>query len=543
MFHFYVLFAEKFNIASRSDSTSRVATTVKRGSMSSQVKDDGQTGLAGKDAVRSKGPVSSGEMDARLEMCFLNAIKYSVKESELPLLANTFYKTHMTKYCPAGEHLEIKKSSYKTFSKFLKKQEKAGLINVKMRSKGGGECIVRVDKSHNLPSDMHAIGDTNKTEATTEDKASTVATAVVKASAAGTTNRPVFTEMFEVTSDTLPVFGRRGFKEGDVLNESDVRQIINDYLDERNLSHDDFDYFLDKLNYKCEIRTNTGRLIQKKGDFRPIKIDIHVMDTAPYRQTTVVEKLDEFGIKLSDFCDTVHKKLSCGASIMSPHTDSTLGKIRAKVVVQGNQIDSVGDILINEYGVPRKLLTLVIPDEYQIVEKVISKEELSIDKKRQNKLKNVLCITGIAEHENENLKELVMGLARDLNVGICVTDIDACGRRGNPRPGREKEIVVEFACMSVRQDLFMKRGHLRKMEAWDGVHINEDLTPYRREVIYHARQYKRAKLIKSVFSEDGNVFVIDNSGRKHMIIAAVELTVFGELVPPEPKLKRFNFKN
>ena len=230
VFHFYVLFAEKFNIASRSDSTSRVATTVKRDPMSSQVKDDGQTGLGGKDAVRSKGPVSSGEMDARLDMCFLNAIKYSVKESELPLLANTFYKTHMTKYCPVGEHLEIKKSSYKTFSKFLKKQEVAGIITVKMRSKGGGECIVRVDKSHNLLSDMHAIGDTNKTKATTEDKASAVAAVVDKASAAAS-NRPVFTEMFEVTPDVLPIFGRRGYKEGDVLNEHDVRKIINDYVD------------------------------------------------------------------------------------------------------------------------------------------------------------------------------------------------------------------------------------------------------------------------------------------------------------------------
>ena len=297
------------------------------------------------------------------------------------------------------------------------------------------------------------------------------------------------------------------------------------------------------MNYKCEIKTNTGRLIQKKGDFCPIKIELLVMDTAPYRHTTVVEKLDEFGIKLSDFCDTVHKKLSCGASVLSPHTDSTIGKIRAKVVVQGNQMEPVGDILINEYGVPRKLLTLVIPDEYEIVQKVISKEELSYDKKRQNKLKNVLCITGIAEQEHEDLKELVMGLGTDLKVDICETDIDTCERRGNPRPGREKEIVVEFASMSVRQDLFMKRGHLRKMKAWDGVHINEDLMPYRRELIYHARQYARARLIKAAFSGDGNVYVIDNSDKKHMIIAAVELSVFGVLDPPEPKLKRFNFKN
>ena len=327
--------------------------------MSSPVKDDDQAGLAGEAAVRSKDPKSSfDEMDARLEMCFLYAIKFSIKDSELPLLAGTFYKNHMTKYCPAGEHLEIKKSSYKTFSKFLKKQEKTGIINVKTMSKGGGENIVRVDKLHYLLPGRNEFGDIKKTVSTKEDKSSAV--------------------------------------------------------------------------------------------------------------TTVVDKTSAITIK---------DKASAVATVVG-----------------------------------------------------------------QNKLKNVLCITGIAEKETENLKELVIGLARDLKVDMCKTDIDACERRGKPMPGRKREIVVEFASVSVCQDFFTKRGRLRKLEARDGVYINEDLTPYRREVFYHARQYARAKLIKSAFSEDGNVYVMDNSGKKHMIIASEELAIFGVLDPPEPKQKPFKFK-
>ena len=500
--------------------------------MSAKTKNHDLVDTTSKDVVRSKGQKSStDEMDARLEMCFLYAIKFSVKESDLPLLSSTFYKSHMTKYCPAGEHIEIKKSSYKTLSKFLKQKEKLGLINVKTRSKGGGEVISRIDKSHAMLPEMPEYGDSEKTEPVTDSGAS-----------AATSNRPVFMEMFEITPDVFPIFRRCGYKEGDAVNAREARKIINKYVDDRDLSDVDFDYFLSKLNYQCEIMTKTDCVIIKNDDFCPIKIDLLVMKIAPYRQTTAVENLDEFGIDMNEFCDTVHKKLRCGASVLPEHTDPKHGDIGVKVVVQGNQIEKIGDILITDYGIPRKFIVIVIPDEYEIVPKLISKEELLTDKKDQKKLNHILCITGIAEQIDEDLKEVVIRLGKDLKVDICKTDINACERRGKPRPGRKREIVVEFASMSVFQDLFMKRGRLRKMEHRDGVYINEDLTPHRREVFYHARQYARAKLIKWAFSEDGNVFVIDNSGKKHMIIASEELTVFGELIPPRPKLKQFNFR-
>ena len=428
--------------------------------MSSQ---DDPVDLAGKDDVRSKDPKSYPNiMDARLEMCFLNAIQFSLKKTELPLLASTFYQNHMTKYCPTGEHLEIKKSSYKTFSKFLKKQGKAGLITVKMRSKGGGECIVGVDKSHSLQQDMRVCS-TKDTEAAISKE---------RATAMGT-RPPITGVMFELMTKT---------------------------------------------------------------------IKIYTQEHAPYRSTTVIENLDEFGIELKEFCDTVHRKLGCGASVSHPHADPTNDE-RPKVLVQGNQIEPVGDILINEYGVPRKLITSVIHDEDADVPEVVLKEKKSFDKKIQKKMRNSLSITGISEQKHgEDIKELIIGLARDLKVDMCKADIDRCERVGKPRLGRKRKILVEFASMSARQDLFMKRRGLRKIGTWDGVYINEELTPYREELSYHARRYARAKLIKSTFTQDGNVFVIDNFGKKHTIMTSEELTAFGVLDQPDKKPKQFNVK-
>ena len=422
-------------------------------------KSDDPVDLAGKDDVLRKDPKSyPNVMDARLEMCFLNAIKSSLKKSELPLLASTFYQNHMTKYCPAGEHLEIKKSSYKSISKFLKKQEKAGIITVKMRSKGGGECIVGVDKSQSLQQDMRVCNYTKNTEAAIPKE---------RATAMGT-RPPITGVMFELMTKT---------------------------------------------------------------------INIDIQEHAPYRKTTVIENLDEFGIELKEFCDTVHRKLGCRASVSHPHADPTNDEI-PKVVVQGYQIEPVGDILINEYGVPRKLITSVIHDEDEDLPEVVLNEKISFDKKIQKKMRNALCITGIKQKHGEDIKELIIGLARDLNVNMCKADIDTC-ERVERRLGPKRTVIVEFASMSARQDLFMKRRGLRKMGAWDGVYINEELTPYRQEVSYHARQYARAKLIKSTFTQDGNVFVIDNFGNKHMIITSEELTAFGVLDQRDEKPKQF----
>ena len=492
--------------------------------MSSKV--DDQFDQSAKETARSKGPKSPIDvMDARLESCFLYAIKFSVKESELPLPASNFYKTHMTKYCPTGEHLEIKRSSYKKLSKFLKKQEKAGIISVKEKSKGGGEHIVKVDKSHYLLQGLDEYADSKDTKPVMEKKVPKVAS-----------NRPIIREMFEITSDVLPIFGRLGYREGDILKSRDVRQIIVHHIKDKDLPDDDFDFFLSKLVPVCEIRTTTGLLIKKKGDICPIKIDI--TDSGPSRQTTVIENLDEFGIELHEFCDTVHKKLSRGASVTSSHSDHTDEKISAKVVVQGNQIGPVGDLLLTDYCVPRKFLTRIIRDEYEVVPKVISKSEAAFDKKIQYRRRNGLCISGIPEKENEDKKELILSLARDLKVKICKKDIDSCDRSGVPWPGRSRDIVVEFASMSARQNLLINRRKLREMEAWKYVYINEELSPLRKMVFYKARQYAHAKLVKSAFTRDGIVYIIDHAEKKHMITDPEELTVFGPLNPPEPKLEQ-----
>uniref|UniRef100_A0A8C6JJQ4 Uncharacterized protein n=1 Tax=Melopsittacus undulatus TaxID=13146 RepID=A0A8C6JJQ4_MELUD len=89
----------------------------------------------------------SAQMDALFNQCFFHALKCKVKKSDLPLLTSTFLRSHMFSCCPAGQQLDIKKSSYKKFSKFLQYMQHQKILQVKELNKGV-ESIVEVDWKH-----------------------------------------------------------------------------------------------------------------------------------------------------------------------------------------------------------------------------------------------------------------------------------------------------------------------------------------------------------------------------------------------------------
>lgn len=85
--------------------------------------------------------------DSLLIYCFLKAWKTCAKKVELPLLTSKFYKVYLLASIPSGCNLDIKKTSYKKFGKFLAAMQEKGLIKVKELSKGV-ESIVEVNLLH-----------------------------------------------------------------------------------------------------------------------------------------------------------------------------------------------------------------------------------------------------------------------------------------------------------------------------------------------------------------------------------------------------------
>lgn len=83
-------------------------------------------------------------MDDILMHSFIGAIKVNGKKIQLPLLTSTFYSSYVLKSCPPELNLDIKKTSYKKLSVFLKKMAKEGILQIKELNKGV-ESIVAIN--------------------------------------------------------------------------------------------------------------------------------------------------------------------------------------------------------------------------------------------------------------------------------------------------------------------------------------------------------------------------------------------------------------
>ena len=122
-----------------------------------------------------------------------------------------------------------------------------------------------------------------------------------------------------------------------------------------------------------------------------------------------------------------------------------------------------------------------------------------------------------------------MDLARDLNVDICRTDISSSCRDGKVCVGRHREIRVTFTTHKARQSLYMIKKDLHKNSRWNGVYINDVLTAHRNKLLYNARQYVRNRLLKSAYSCDGKIYVVDETNKRYLITVPEDLNAFGTL--------------
>jgi len=79
------------------------------------------------------------KMDELLMTCSLKALKYCIKKEMLPILASTFYKKYVMKFCPEGIEFDIKKTSFKKLSTFLQLLDVERIIKFNVGSNGIAE--------------------------------------------------------------------------------------------------------------------------------------------------------------------------------------------------------------------------------------------------------------------------------------------------------------------------------------------------------------------------------------------------------------------
>lgn len=145
----------------------------------------------------------------------------------------------------------------------------------------------------------------------------------------------------------------------------------------------------------------------------------------------------------------------------------------------------------------------------------IQQLEESVDNAEQYSRRNCLRVTGLPESENENTDDLILNLARSIDVELTVQDIDRSHRLGRPISGvspRPRDIIVKFISYRSRAK-FYKNRVLTKGRGHRGVFINEHLTKSRGRLLYLARRLVKSRQLKSAWTSDGVVLVkhIDDS--------------------------------
>lgn len=150
----------------------------------------------GNDGDDARSPIEI--MDELLLNCILTAIKTSLKKVELPLLVSTLHKSHLLPSCPANQQVDVKKSSYKKISVFLKEIQKMGLLEVKELQKGV-ESIVSINFNHERLEGFKVVK-----SALAAAKQDEVKPAKEEYSP------PQIQEMYSVSATVLPIFATEG---------------------------------------------------------------------------------------------------------------------------------------------------------------------------------------------------------------------------------------------------------------------------------------------------------------------------------------------
>ncbi|NXK34330.1 EIF2D factor, partial [Piprites chloris] len=310
------------------------------------------------------------QMDALFHQCFFHALKCKVKKSDLPLLTSTFLRSHMFSCCPAGQQLDIKKSSYKKFSKFLQSMQNQKILQVKELNKGV-ESIVEVDWKH------------------PDIKAFAVPAGFSPASAAQDSKNedreqvyhaPEIIPLYGVSTRMVPLFQESGHRKGSILSSSEVRNIIinyvktNELVDESNknfvkvnailcdclldkseqdeISHLQWDDLLsrclERLQPLHQVTFFGQEPVVRKGNIHPINITI--AQRSSNKKVTIIQNLELYGLDPQCVANTLQQKVQASATI----TPVPGAKDRVQVQIQGNQIHHLAKMLLEEYQLPRK---------------------------------------------------------------------------------------------------------------------------------------------------------------------------------------------
>ncbi|CAG2054982.1 unnamed protein product [Timema podura] len=327
-------------------------------SLTQQSLDDGQ-----EDGDQEE-PDPQEDMDNLISYCFMKAWKTTAKNIELPLLTSNFFKLHMIPACPVGQSIDLKKSSFKKLSKFLSELEQKDLIKVKELTKGV-VSIVSVNREHKLFREFRLNEPAPDPKQMIEMKG-------------GKSVKPEITEMYVVTAAVFPVLAEYLVKKGDNLPLTSIRKYVTEYVRVRKLQDNQnrrlvkldatlqsclqvpqevtalsweelTTKFISQMTHSYQVTFSGENKVVAKGKLEPI--DIQIGKRSGNKKVTLINNLELYGVNLQEFGRECQHGVAASTSI-----SSVPGRKTPQLLVQGNQVDFVGKLLMGKYEIPKRYI-------------------------------------------------------------------------------------------------------------------------------------------------------------------------------------------
>ena len=171
------------------------------------------------------------------------------------------------------------------------------------------------------------------------------------------------------------------------------------------------------------------------------------------------------------------------------------------------------------FGVDEKEKELQeLKEEVAAQKVIISQQEERLADLEQYSRRNCLNFTGIPENGEENTVQLALDLGKMANVKLDRSDIDRAHRIGAPRRATQDQprppprpLVVKFVSYQKREAVWFGRKDLRKAKPPRGsslgeasakdVYVQENLTRRNQDIMYEARQLRRAGKLWAAWSD------------------------------------------
>ncbi|CAI2174757.1 14940_t:CDS:10, partial [Funneliformis geosporum] len=323
--------------------------------------------------------LSISEVDRLLEASFYQALLEKLTpNTPLPMSTSQFYSAYILPCRPVDtdNEVDIKKSSYKKVSKFLKAMEKKGVIKIKESNQD--LVLYHVNWKHES---LDAFRPHKTIESATNEVEAQASTSVLESM------QIQVKEVFKPKGAVVDLFKAQGqnINENTTYEYIEIKTIILDYLKSHNLS--------DKQNRRLVIPDEQIReaLVTKSGERIPDKwtrddlvhqiqlkmepfhyvifpdhdpelrkgapkcIQISELKRVGNKVVTTICGLEVYRINPNELIEPL-KKLCASSVAVNPTPQSLPKKPLMEVMIQGPQIKQVKNYLINTKGCPEKYI-------------------------------------------------------------------------------------------------------------------------------------------------------------------------------------------